>query len=289
MTDRSAPDQTPDDPDDRRFEAASAYVDGVATPEEIALVESDEDVRRAAEALATVRRRLPVGEPPPEETDAHVAAALAEFDRLGAADGAAVADLAAARTRRPWEARMPRSGPSRMFGAVAAAIVLIALVAGVSLLDTGADDAETATSADTAEESAELDATGSGGAADGEAFEDDRGVADAAPAPARLAFADNDALADYVAQELRVAAGADEGAAEPSEPTLDSTTAEQESSAACDPVETAAVGDAPVVAVIPAVVAGESVTAVVTDDGGRRLVVVDDATCAVVDDRTLPD
>lgn len=114
---------------------ASAYVDGEATPDEVALVERDPELQARVEVFRAVKVDDAAVTPPPGLLDRHVAAALAEFDatagsntpdQLGTtapvvdlrdaaasrADGAATtgrrtADRAAGRTRRRTARTMP--------------------------------------------------------------------------------------------------------------------------------------------------------------------------------------
>lgn len=82
-------------------ELISAYVDGVAAPDEIAMVEGRDDLMTRAEAMRSVSAMLgaPIAPPADAVREDHLAAALGEFDRLfgdGATDtgtGATVAPL----------------------------------------------------------------------------------------------------------------------------------------------------------------------------------------------------
>jgi hypothetical protein len=179
--------------------------------------------------------------------------------------------------------------------------VAIALVGAVSQIDTGdSDDTATADTADVAAEDADAGGAGSDGAA---TFDADEGAgAGGAVSPgleaddptavegsARLDFADTDSLASHVREVV--------GATRSGAPTGDSAAGggqaeqlgdDEETSSTCDPVGAADLRGAPVLLVLPAVVSGRDVTAVVADEGtGRRLVVVDDLICEIVDDRSL--
>jgi hypothetical protein len=190
---------TTSDGDDRqssvdRDELVSAFLDGEATPAEVARVEADPvlqarlaALRRAAEAMAQ-----PVRPAPAEAKEAAVARALAEADRVlppagqtAAGDDGGRDDLAAARQRREQRSRWLRTA------SIAAAIALV--VAAIPLLarlgDQGGDEDVAApaseesdsvsTVAPTVAEGATGDDSG-GGAEEGEGqapFSDDQGEA----------------------------------------------------------------------------------------------------------------
>lgn len=273
--------------DDADLEVASAYLDGAATPEEVARVEADPALRRTVERLRTVGDRLAVTAPDPALVDAHVSAALAA--RAGSADDGtsgttSITDRAAARdaARRRW---VP-------LGAVAAALLLIALVGGMALVDTDSRSDTVASGADDSSEfsPSDAEASGAGGGVADDAFSDGTAERDL---EVRLVFADHDALAAHVAIETGPHGGAPTASAAPSAPAAAGAEEDAVAEAApCDPIAAADAGEALVLALVPAVVGGRDVTAVVVGDdgdGARRLLVVDEATCVVVDDRPLPD
>ena len=68
-------------------ELVSAYVDGAAAPDEVAIVEASPELMARVEALQEVAGFLAGPVTPPGETtrEQHLAAALGEFDRLFAA------------------------------------------------------------------------------------------------------------------------------------------------------------------------------------------------------------
>lgn len=73
---------------DRLVELASAYVDGEASPEEIAWVEANDEARALVaefRRLAESNRSLPT--PPPTLSTRHLTQALTLFDTLGSAEG----------------------------------------------------------------------------------------------------------------------------------------------------------------------------------------------------------
>lgn len=302
MTDRPLP--PPDGPDraDPDAELASAHLDEETTPEERARVEADPALTAAVERFRTVAEQVRDVPPPPTGLlDQQVGAALADLDAAddGARDDGAPADgVVPLRGRRtggaPWWQRLP-------LGAVAAAVVVVALVSAIGLASLAGDDE---TDADTATAALDTDDSGDAGADAGdgttESMELDEAPDDgAALGPSagsaggsaeRAAFDSYDALADQLEDEL-ARAGPDATASD------DAATEEQSDGESTDPAAGTDPCDAvgqldleptTVITVRSALVAGTPVTAVVhTDAGERRLVVVDDATCAVLLDRTL--
>ena len=295
MTDPSTPELPADD-----VEMVSAYLDGEASATEVERIQSDPDLLAAVDRLGRTVQLLqadlltedPVTEDPVSGTgdmvDRHVAAALDTFP--ASAVGTRVVDLETERRRR-WYDRVP-------LGAVAAAAVAIALVGAATQI--GTDDSDDTATADVAAEDA---ASGAAGAGDDTAAVSDAGAgtggsvspgleSDALTAgggSARPGFADTDSLADHVREVIgtsRSGAPAEGSAAEDGQ--AEQFGDEADASSSCDAVRTADLGEAPVVLVLPASVSGRDVTAVVADEGtGRRLVVIDDLTCEVVDDRGL--
>lgn len=272
-------------PDD---ELVSAYLDGEATADEVARVESEPALAARVAELERVRARLAAPDPPAGALDSHVSAALAAFDDPDRDAGAPVATLAGHRARRLYD-RIP-------LGAVAAAVVVLALIGALTQIDFGSED-DVATSADST--TGELETAGGGDGSD--ASDSDRAVpgadiyaddsAGAGASPGEPVFPDTDALADHVAGET---------AARTENQALSTTTAAGTGDEAApaapdasegDPCDVVSLVDADpeaVVLVLPAVVDGQDVTALVTDtDGRHRLRVVDDATCGIIDDRVL--
>ncbi|MEY2464022.1 MAG: hypothetical protein QOH64_2160 [Acidimicrobiaceae bacterium] len=126
-----------DDPTttDAQDELVSAYVDGEATPEEVARVEASAELLARAEVMRSVAAAVASPSPPSpsDARDAAIAAALAE-----AGPGRNVTELAAVRARR------------RLRIASVAAGVLVALAIGAGLLaQAGRDDKATTTAAKT--------------------------------------------------------------------------------------------------------------------------------------------
>lgn len=286
---------SPDDPataDD--LELVSAYLDGEATAAEAARVEGDDRLRALAGRLRATAARLAVDDPPPALVDDHVAAALDHFQEVPA--DAPVVDLSAERRRR-WYDRVP-------LGAVAAVVLVVALIGAATQIDFGGGQETTAATAtdaagdDSGAGTGEMEAAGedlTAGAAFG-------GEGDAARA--RVAFTSADDLAEHIRSEVLATGRGSDGAggagAEPPDPETAPLADQAEegsgatdgssdgSASTCDAVSAAGVAGAPVVAVVPAVLAGRDVTAIVVDDdGSMRLFVVDDLDCVVVDERTL--
>lgn len=166
MTTPTPPSGTPR-PTPEEAEVVNAYVDGEATPEEVARVEGDTELRAAADRVRSLRAALGDHVPAAPDEDVretHIAAALSEFESAPAA----VSDLSAHRERKAWYQRMPMGAV-----ATAAVIVLVAVVAGLAQL--GSDDRDdTATVADedtTSEDLAAESGAGMGQADDGAALE----------------------------------------------------------------------------------------------------------------------
>lgn len=173
-------------------EIVSAYIDGQASPDEIALVESDPALAADARALGAVADELRQVHPvaPPEVRSTHLRAAMDAFDQLhqGAggptvvsepspgvgtspdrdpavtADGAPVIDLSAR--------RRPRGLPAWL--GAAAAVVLVAGGASMALrAQSGSDD-----SSETASVGVEADAADAADLATEESAEDGEASAD---------------------------------------------------------------------------------------------------------------
>lgn len=283
MTDSPTPAEPgPVDPD---VELASAHLDGEAGAEERARLD-DAGVRGHLAGLRRVSEQVrDVPPPPPGLVDDQVARALEAFG-----DGERVVALDRRRTGpKPWWQRIP-------LGAVAAALVVVALIGAVGLASTGSDgDADTATGA---LEPAD-DGIGSGG---GSGTTSDAGPAagameestalesgEAFDAVGERLYDSYDALAEDLRAELSP------GRAEADAPDAggDTGSASSAGEAApggdpCGAVELLDLDPAAVVLVRSVTVSPDEVTAVVHDAAdGRRLTVVEDATCTVVLDRLL--
>lgn len=295
MTDSPTPvDPVPVDPD---VELASAHLDGEAGADERARV-GDAAVAAHLAAFEDVAARVRDVPPAPAGMlDDQVARAMAAFD-----DAATVVPMARAAGATAWWQRIP-------LGAVAAALVVVALIGAISVLGQGAEDDDTATAA-LERADADDNAGESGGGGGGSAATEER-LADAmddtaameaetapgagatesaAPAAGRLAFADYDELTGALREELAPRSGFDV----PDEDTTTTTARAADEEGTAEPADpcgaVAVLGlDPPAVVVVrPVVVGSDEVTAVVHDAAdGRRLAVVDDATCSVVLDRLL--
>lgn len=281
MTDPSTPELSDD-----AIEMVSAYLDGEASASEMERVESDPELLAAVDRLGRTTQLLRAERVSADVVDRHVAAALDAFPAPGA--GARIVDLGTERRRR-WYDRVP-------LGAVAAAAVVIALVGVATQIDSGDSD-DTAT-ADVAAEDADsgdagtdddtaavFDAEGDAGGSASPGLESDAPTA--AGGSGRPDFADTDSLAGHVREVVGASrSGTDDTVAQDGQ--AEQFGDEGEASSTCDAVGAADLGEAPVLLVLPATVSGREVTAVVADEGtGRRLVVIDDLTCEVVDDRSL--
>lgn len=289
MTDPTVP--TPEEPDHVHadVELASAHLDDEVTSEERARLESDTELRAHVESLAPVVDRVrDVPAPPSGLVDAQIAAALAELD---GAPGDENADV----VRLPRGGARPRWGQLPL-GAVAAALVVVALLGVVGLASLTSDDGEDTAADATAEE----DASGDEFAESGEALlpeasttfgadaADEGADGSAAPMTGRTEFASYDELVARLDEELAAADRADSSTTE--DATTDDAAPDEESAGddPCDAVSLLDLDPDEVETVLAAIVAGDPVTAVVhAADGGRRLVVVDDTTCQVVRDQVL--
>ncbi len=193
---------------------ASAYLDGEATSEEVAIVEDDPQLLARVEELRLVGGRLGATvNRPASLKERHLAAALAAFDPTPAAETAPAAEIAPAvapvvdlreRARQPEPARR-RSMPQWL--AAAAAFVLVG--GGVVWLagQTGSDDMDAATEAVDAQETAAVEP------ADGDATASMAAEsADAAETSTEEEAMATSTSVDLEAMEQDEAAGADDGA-----------------------------------------------------------------------------
>jgi hypothetical protein len=289
MTDRPTPDpgDRGDLPEvDAAFEEASARIDGEAGEREA--VSAVEPVAAAGSRhLAAIAGRVADVPPAPAALlDEHVATALAAFgeEALGAGgDRAAVTRLTA---RSAWWQRAP-------LGAVAAAVVVVALAGAIGVAVSGdrSDDQDTATAAMDADTSG-----GDSGAESAESADDLAAAGGSAPsAYERASFPGYDELAESLALDDAVVSetleedpgSASEPAAPPALPDAAEPTGEA-APAGCDAVAVSGVDPSTVEQVLPVVVEGRAVSAIVhTIDGRRRLTAVDEATCAVDEERGL--
>ncbi len=205
---------------------ASAYVDGEATDEEVAMVERDPALRARVEAFRPIVESIggPIAGPGPEVKERHLAAALTEFDALFGAPGQTDTPLRAATeatseqpradvidfAKRQEESAKPSTGrtSNRRSGRVfptwlsAAAVFLVvgggAIFAASQLGQAGESSADEA-SADFAEaeevESAEAADQADFSQADGDTSADAEATR-AVEAPTADAMAEDDAMED---------------------------------------------------------------------------------------------
>lgn len=207
--------------DDELDLLASAYVDGEATPDEVALVERDPELLARVEVMRTMVARVATPPPDPAVKEQHLAAALAAFAGTAAEPAAEPAEAevvdfgqrAASRAERR-AAKPPRSLPTWL----PAAAVFILLSGGVIFAATnlqGDDDMDAAAfdttesgSDDAAEESEDASAEAAP-AAEAEAVMADEAAGDSDDAMADDAMED-DAMEDEEAMEEEAA---DDGSA----------------------------------------------------------------------------
>ena len=182
----------------RRDELVSAYLDGEATPAEIAEVEGDDALLARVEELRAVRDAVaaPVPSLSAEQRDQLISAALGE------ADAEAGARL---------EAKIvPRHRPQPLFLAVAAAVLLLAAVVSAGLLGSGgSDDTEMATEAPSMAEAA-----APAEMADEPMAEADMATADEAMEPAAAMAAEEPMAEEPMAEDAMEVAAAEAAAME---------------------------------------------------------------------------
>jgi hypothetical protein len=282
MTDSPTPaGPGPVDPD---VDLASAHLDGEAGPDERARAENPAVQTHLAAFAGIADQVRDVPPPPAGLLDDHLARAMDAFDEEGTV-------VAIGRARTSWWQRIP-------LGAVAAALVVVALVGIASLAGQGGDDKEdTATAAlESADEGSEGGDSGDDSAATADAPDEEAALESAAGFGGgdRRAYESYDDLAAGIRDELGSSdATADAPEADGRERTTTSARrgeAEEDapSTDPCGAVQVLGVDPAAVLLVRPVVVTPDPVTVVVHDaEDGRRLAVVDDATCDVVLDRLL--
>lgn len=215
---------------------ASAYLDGEATPEEVALVERDPELAARVEELRGISRAVstPVQPPAPSMVEQQLSAALAELDAPISSvptietEGSEIVDLRE-RASRPRKAGSRRttertSRRTSMPTWLPAAAAVILLGGGVIWLanQTGSDSLDTASDAIGAEETE----AGSADFDDASGGDDAEGSADATVARAAEAEAVMDEAGDASADDAAAApadGGSDESAEEDSEPSTTTT------------------------------------------------------------------
>ena len=127
-------------------ELASAYLDGVASPEEAARVDADPALQARVEELRAVRAALAeVPEVDAIRRDAAIAAALAAFDEEGAEPDAALPVVPLAPRRRLSPTTV------RVLGAAAVVAILALLVPLLTSISGGEDEASVESAGDALE------------------------------------------------------------------------------------------------------------------------------------------
>lgn len=240
--------------------------------------------------------------PPPDGAlDRARDAAMAAFDEHHAtrSSAARVDDLAAARARRAWYQRVP-------LGAVAAALIVIALVGVFALTDlgTGIDEMATAGDDDSAE-SAEAereqdsataddgDAGSAGGTTSDDAAADLDSTSNQQTYQRTATYDDADDLIDDLRDRFGPTAASGESGdwddlSDQSESAPTSTTTAPAAGARCDALAASGVDPADALAIVPATIGGRPVTAVVYPaSDGLRVSLVATTSCSVDDDRPL--
>lgn len=277
-------DREPVDPD---VALASAHVDGELDESAQARIAVDPAAAALAVRLAAIAHEVRDVPPPPAElVDAQVAAALAAMDDGLVADG----PPAAVPLDRPRRAGPERSWWQRVpLGAVAAAVAVVALVGAIGLASRADDDDH-----DTAATVFDSADGGSDGGDEAVEAEDDTGALEAAPfgssgsgatsAP-RPTYGDYDELvAALDAAPTTTAAGAaDQPTDQPEEADERGEGTSDEGAPPIDPcgaVGVLGLEHTDIEQVLPVMVGGDPVTAVVhLVDGERRVSVVDDVRC----------
>ncbi|MGI9603035.1 MAG: hypothetical protein ACR2QE_14205 [Acidimicrobiales bacterium] len=155
----------PSDHGDADDELVAAYVDGEATPDEVARVEASAELRARVEAFAAVADLVGADPDPdsidPDLRDRHIAAALA-----ASTTATNVTSMAPARAqRRPWY-RQPVAAVAAVIIAAVVAIPVVAQLGGSDEVDTASTEAgdsqsDEATDAASAPEADQADADAS--------------------------------------------------------------------------------------------------------------------------------
>jgi hypothetical protein len=308
-------------------ELASALLDGALTGAEEEAVRARPDVvSRAAEmeaARAALRAAVPSPAPSAEVRDRAIAAALAAFDEAGTPAGTPpgrsgsqdagrgeVPDLASRRSGRsggvdPHLGDGRRRGAPRWLGAAAAAVALVAGVAGLAIISSGgSDDDESAEGGDaaaTVQEDAEMDtsdddsagdATAAAPEAGGESDESggsggSGGSSPSAAIPVEAGDLGAFRSVDHLVDQVDGMADGAYGVVTPDVAARSSADALDQFGPGCDGglPETLADPEVTLRLHATAMVAGQPVDAWSTEGPGGRRVVVLAADCTVVADR----
>ncbi len=192
--------------DDELDLLASAYLDGEATPEEVALVERDPALQARVAELRSISERLRAPVPPPSEQlkERQLAAAMAglgSLDAEPAATGPAHQQLAGAERGQVVDLREARRARSMPRWLPAAAVFLL-LGGGVVWLAQSvgeSDDADTASGVIERDESADVESETVAADAAAEATEEDMLAAEEGAATERQLAGDGEDAADEAA------------------------------------------------------------------------------------------
>lgn len=154
---------TPPNADDPTVDLVSAYVDGLAAPDEVAVVEASPVLMAQVATMRSVTAALgQPASPAPAIKEAHLGAALAEFDSLFGSDQDQ-ADQDQPVVRSLDEARTTRAKrrPRRLNMVAAAAAAVALLFAGVVAvgLNSGGDSFDTVTEATSASSDAAIESS----------------------------------------------------------------------------------------------------------------------------------
>jgi len=207
-------------------ELVSAYLDGEATPDEIAIVESSPELQTRIESMRSLTGLLNAPMvAPQEQKDRHIGAALDLFDELFSSDAdqsvaenetppaLTLVDNAVPAENQPSEdsavvslatARDKRSRRRFSPAAIAAAVAMLLFVGVTALSIGGSRSDNVATSADSAEsvlatsasESSAMEDDAIDAMADSEAMDDEEAMADDDAMAEEDAMADDDAMAE---------------------------------------------------------------------------------------------
>lgn len=294
-------------------ELASAHVDGLADPIDVAAASGLPGFAERVTGFEQVRAELRAAGPVVDDArrEAALAAALAAFDATPAvAEEPAPTVVAAAATVTPIEVAAARRGrPGRRWQLVgAAAAVAAGALALVPMLTRDQDDEP---SSEVAADTFDTDAFADDASAGRSAMEESTSLASPMSAPKIGDFRDYDELAGAVKQRLAPLAATDDAA--PASPTTvtsapsttvalppnsgtggdaDGGSNTEMASAACPPSGNGATASDSGTAVISngeATVDGEPYTVDVTEDetGNRTMIVRDPDSCDVVEEREL--
>lgn len=145
------PNVTPDDEPNPQHELASAYLDGEASADERARVESSAVLRSMVDSFARIRDELADAPPAPTAArDAAFAAAFAAFDARTGSETTAATVAPAAAAAPAVAPVIPLSPRRRWAGPLlsAAAAVLLVGVVGVALINRGGSDSKSSSATD---------------------------------------------------------------------------------------------------------------------------------------------